>query len=72
VDPIDLWKDYATIPETAVALEMCERSVRCKINAPNGWPHCRIGGKVRLHIPTLRKIIEASTVSRNPSRRSAK
>ena len=49
MNPIDLWKDYATIAELAVGLDMCERSVRRKCNMPNGWPHSRIGGKVRLH-----------------------
>jgi hypothetical protein len=72
VKPIELWADYATIDETAAGLAMCTKTVRRNLNKPNGWPHCRMGGKVRIHLPTIRKIIEAETISRNASRHKPK
>jgi hypothetical protein len=65
---LGLLEGYALLSEVAADLGVCIRTLRRKINQPNGWPCVTVGGKLRLHVPTIRKIIEAETKSRNPRR----
>ena len=66
--PLGLLQDYALLDEVAADLDVSPRTLRRRINGPDGWPHLRWGGKIRLHVPTVRKLIEAETRSRNPRR----
>jgi hypothetical protein len=69
---LDLLKDYALLKDVARDLDLDERTLRRKINAPGSkWSCLRVGNKIRVHIPTLREIIAAETQSKNP-RRGAK
>ena len=64
-----LLRDYATIEEVATALHCNPRTIRRKINSPNsGWSFVTIAGRKYLHLPTIRKVIESETVTRNPRR----
>jgi hypothetical protein len=65
---LGLLNDHALLSEVAADLGVCTRTLRRKINAVNGWPCVRIGGKIRFHIPTIRKLIEAENRSKNRRR----
>jgi hypothetical protein len=66
---LNLLKDYALINEVAADLGMHPRTVRRKLHEPNSrWSYVIVGGKIRLHIPTIREIIAAETKTNNPTR----
>jgi hypothetical protein len=66
---LNLLQDYATITEVARDLRVCERTLRRKVNQADGWPCLRWAGRIYLHTPTIRKILEAATCSNNPRQR---
>jgi len=68
---LNLLEGYAPVDAIAADLDISPRTVRRRINAPDGWPVLRMGGKDYLHVPTIRKMIEGATRQRNP-RRGAK
>jgi hypothetical protein len=61
MEPLGLLRDYALLSEVAADLGVSPRTIRRKINQPNGWPCVTVGGKLRLHVPTIRAIIERET-----------
>jgi hypothetical protein len=65
---LGLLKDYALLGAIADDLRVNPKTLRRKINQPDGWPALLWGGKLYLHIPTVRKLIEAGTRQRNPRR----
>jgi hypothetical protein len=68
---LNILEGYAQIDAVARDLGVCVRTLRRRIHGVDGWPHLRWGGRIWLHTPTVRKIFEAETKSRNP-RRGAK
>jgi hypothetical protein len=65
MEPLGLLRDYALLSEVAADLGVSPRTIRRKINQPNGWPCVTVGGKLWLHVPTIRAIIERETRARN-------
>ena len=67
---LHLLDDYAPLTEVAADLKVHPRTVRRRINQPDGWPCLEWAGMLWLHVPTIRQIIRAETRSRNPRRRN--
>ncbi len=72
VKSFDLLRDYAPLDEVARDLGVCVRTLRRRINQPDGWPYLLWGGRVMLHIPTVRERIAAEVKVKNPTRRKAR
>jgi hypothetical protein len=66
----DLLKDYCRLDEAAAALHVTERTIRRRIHTPDGWPYLKFGGRIWLHLPSIKKFLAAQTRSDNPRRRS--
>ena len=67
--PLDLLEGYLHIDEIARAARVHPRTIRRRINQPNSrWSYLMWGGKIYLHVSTVRKLIEAEETTRNPRR----
>jgi hypothetical protein len=71
VKEFNILRDFAPLSAVARDLRVCERTLRRRLHRPDGWPFLLWGGRIYLHIPTVRKLIEAEVSTPNP-RRGAK
>jgi hypothetical protein len=63
---LNILADYATIRAIAADTKVSTRTIRRRI--AGGWPFLIWGGKVHLHVPTVKKLIDAEVRTRKPAK----
>jgi hypothetical protein len=62
---LGLLDDYAPLTEVARDLKVHPKTVRRQINKPDGWPFIEWGGKIWLHVPTVKQLVTGNVRKRN-------
>jgi hypothetical protein len=63
---LNILQDYALLDDVARDTNVCTRTLRRRL--AQGWPYLMWGGKVHLHIPTWRKLIDGEVKTRKPAK----